>query len=64
MDASSGSATQAGPMDAHEAPAFQASAPATDADRDIGLVDGSNASSASSDAGDNDVESSGGLQPR
>ena len=56
--------TQAGPMDAHEAPAFQASAPATDADRDIGLVDGSNASSASSDTGDNDVERSGGLQPR
>jgi hypothetical protein len=50
-------------MDAHEAPAFQSSAPATDADRDIGLVDGSNISSSGA-TDDGEVEQLGGPQPR
>ncbi|HEX7195808.1 MAG TPA: hypothetical protein VF364_03130 [Candidatus Limnocylindria bacterium] len=37
---------QVGPLDAHEAPAFVSSAAATDADRDIGVMDGSNAAAA------------------
>jgi hypothetical protein len=42
-DRLSGQATQVGPLDAHEAPAFQSSASTVDADRDIGIMDGSGA---------------------
>jgi hypothetical protein len=37
---------QVGPLDAHEAPAFQQSATSVDADRDIGIMDGSGAAAA------------------
>jgi hypothetical protein len=39
-------APQVGPLDAHEAPAFLSSAAAVDADRDIGIMDGSGAAAA------------------
>ena len=39
-------AAQVGPLDAHEAPAFQSAASAVDADRDIGIMDGSGAAAA------------------
>ena len=45
--AGSGTAAQVGPMDAHEAPAFQQSATSADADRDIGIMDGSGAAAGS-----------------
>jgi hypothetical protein len=38
--------TQVGPLDAHEAPAFQQSATSVDVDRDIGIMDGSGAAAA------------------
>ena len=41
-----GAAAQVGPLDAHEAPAFQQSATTADADRDIGIMDGSGAAAA------------------
>ncbi len=39
---------QAGPMDVHEAPAFQAAAAPIDANADVGIMDASNAAAAAS----------------